>query len=343
MTFNSISENSLIDYILEVDLEYPCELHELHNDYPLAPEKLEISQNMLSKYYFNIEDEYGIEISGVNKLVPNLGNKSKYVVHYRNLQLYLSIGMKLTKTHRILKFRQSDWLKKYIDFNTDKRKNAANSFEKDFFKLMNNSVFGKTMENLRKRISVKLVNNSKDYVRCISKPSFVSQKVFSKNFVAIHEIKPVLTFNKPVYVEFSILDLSKLLIYEFHYKYIKSKFDAKLLFTDIDSLVYEIKTEDVYADFYGDKNLFDFSDYPLSSKFFDAANKKVIGKMKDEFKGKIISAFVGLKSKMSSLISVDDEDVVKAKGVNKKIQHKEFVDVLFNKKVIRQHEKNSIT
>ena len=154
------------------------------------------------------------------------------------------------------------------------------------------------MENLRKRISLKLVNNTKDYVRCISQPSFVSQKVFSKNFVAIHEIKPVLTLNKPIYVGFSILDLSKLSMYEFHYKYMKSKFDAKLLFTDSDILVYEIKTEDVYDDFYQDKNLFDFSDYPLNSKFFDPVNKKVIGKMKDEFKGKIISDFVGLKSKM---------------------------------------------
>ena len=123
---------------------------------------------------------------------------------------------------------------------------------------MNNSVFGKTMDNLRKRISV---NNAKDYVKCISKPSFVSQKTFSKNFVAIHEIKPVLTLNKPVYVGFSILDLSKLLMYELHYKYIKSKFDTKLLFTDTDSLLYEIKTEDVYEDFYQDENWFDFSDY----------------------------------------------------------------------------------
>ena len=138
---------------------------------------------------------------------------------------------------------------------------------------MNNSVFGKTMENLRKRISVKLVNNSKVYVRCISKPSFISQKIFSKNLVTIHEIKPVLILNKPIYLGFSILDLTKLLMYEFHYKDIKSKFDAKLLFTDTDSLVYD--------DFYQDKNLFDVSDYLLDSKFFDPANKKVIGKMKD--------------------------------------------------------------
>ena len=109
---NSISENSLISYILEVDLEYPHDLHELHNDYPLAPEKLEISQNMLSNYCCNIATYYGIKIGGVNKLVPNLGNKSKYVVHYRNLQLYLSLGMKVIKFHRILKCKQSDWLKK---------------------------------------------------------------------------------------------------------------------------------------------------------------------------------------------------------------------------------------
>ena len=127
-------------------------MHDLHNDYPLAPQKLKISQKMLSKYCSDVADEYGIKIGGVIKLVPNLGNKIKYAVHYRNLQLYLSLGMKLSRVHRILKFKQSDWLKECINFNTEKRKNASNNFEKDFFKLMNNSVFGKTMENLRKRM-----------------------------------------------------------------------------------------------------------------------------------------------------------------------------------------------
>ena len=196
--------------------------------------------------------------------------------------------MKLTKVHRILK--------KYF-FNLKKE---------CFFKLRNNSVFGKTMENLRKRISAKLVNNAKDHVKCISKTSFVSQKIFRKDLVAIHEIKPVLTFTKPIYVELSILDLSKCLMHKFHYKYIKSKFNAKLLLTDTGSLVYEIKTEDVYEDFYPDKDLFDFSKYPLDSDLFDLVNKEVIGRMKDEFKGRIISEFIGLKSKMYSLISVDD-------------------------------------
>ena len=142
-----------------------------------------------------------------------------------------------------------------------------------------------------------MVNNAKDYVNCISKPSFASQKILGKNFVAIYEIKPVLTLNKPIYVGFSILDLGKYLMYEFHYKYIKSEFDAKLLLADTDSLVYEIETDHVYEDFYQDKHLFDFSDYPLHSKFFDSVNKKVIGKMKDEFKRRIISEFIGLNQR----------------------------------------------
>ena len=232
---NLVKENSSVGYILEVDLEYLSNLHDLHNDYPLAPEKLEISQDMLSKYCSDIADKYGIKIGGVNKLVLIFNNKKAYVVHYRNLQLYLSLGMKLSKVHRILKFKQFDWSKKFADFNTDKRKNASNNFEKDFFKRMINSVFDKTMENLRKRICVELTNNTKVYVKCVSRPSFVSQKIFSKNFVALHKIKPVLTLNKPIYVGFSILELSKSLMYEFHYKYIKNKFNTELLFTDTDS------------------------------------------------------------------------------------------------------------
>ena len=134
--------------------EYPDELHELHNDYTLTPEKLEISHNMLSNYCSSIADKYGIKTGGVNKLDPNLGNKSKYVLHCRSLQLYISLGMKLVSFHRLLNLKQSNWLKKYIDFNTSKRKNAANSFEKDFNQLMNNTTFGKTMENLSKRTNV---------------------------------------------------------------------------------------------------------------------------------------------------------------------------------------------
>ena len=130
----SIDEKSDTGYFFEVDLEYPDELHELHNVYPLAPEKLAVSSDILLGYCKKIADKYQIKVGDVKKLVPNLGKKTKYVLHYRNLQWYLSLGMKLTKIHRALKFKQSDWMKKYIDLNTEKRKNAANDFEKDFLK-----------------------------------------------------------------------------------------------------------------------------------------------------------------------------------------------------------------
>ena len=130
--------------------------------------------------------------------------------------------MKLVIVHRVLKFKQSDWLKKYIDFNTGKRKNA-------FLKLMDKSTFGKRMENLRKTINVRLANNAEDYKKCVIKRSFVSQKTFNKKFVAILEIKPVLTLDKSIYVGFSIFDFSKLLVYEFYYTYIERKDNPKLL------------------------------------------------------------------------------------------------------------------
>ena len=206
---NSISEKNPIGFILEVDLEYPHELHALHNYYPLATEKLAIPYDTLSDYCKKIADEYEIKIGDVKKLIPSLGIKTNYVFHYKNLQLYLSLGIKLTKIHTVLKFKQSDWMKKYIDFNTEKRTNAANSFEKDFFKLMINSVYGKTMENLRKRINVRLVNNEKDFLKYTSRPTHITHKIFGKNYAVIHEIRPVLTLNKPIYVGFTVLELSK--------------------------------------------------------------------------------------------------------------------------------------
>ena len=141
------------------------------------------------------------------------------------------------------------------------------------------------MEHLRKRVKVRLVNNAKDYNKYVSKLSLVSQKIFNKSFVAIHEMKPVLRLDKPIYVAFSILDLSNLLIYEFHYNYIKIKYTENLLFYR-HSLVYEIETNNVYEDFYEDKSLFGFSDYPENSKVFNPVNKNVIGKMKMKSKGK---------------------------------------------------------
>ena len=170
-------EDSTKGLILEVDLTYPEELHDLHNDYPLAPEKVKVGENMLSEYSKKIAKKYNISTGLVNKLIPTLSNKEKYVLHYRNLQLYTDLGLKITKVHRVLEFNQSAWLKQYIDFNTQKRTDAKNAFEKDFFKLMNNSVFGKTMENIRKRVDVRLVTDENKLLKMAAKPTYVSRSL----------------------------------------------------------------------------------------------------------------------------------------------------------------------
>ena len=315
------NEDSNKGLLIEVDLEYPKELHDLHNDYPLAAERVCVNKHMLSEYCKTIATKYNISTGLVSKLIPTLSNKEKYVLHYRNLQLYLDLGLKINKVHRVLEFNQSPWLKQYIQFNTLKRTQAKNSFEKDFFKLMNNSVFGKTMEKIRKRVDVRLVTDEKKLLKMASKPTYVSSKIFNENLVAVHKIKETLTLNRPAYVGMCILDLSKTLMYNFHYNYIKAKYGdkAKLLFTDTDSLTYEIETEDVYRDFWNDKDRFDNSDYPESSPYFDKTNKKVIGKFRDEAAGIPITEFVGLRSKMYSYIK-DNKKVGKtAKGIKKNI------------------------
>ena len=334
--------------ILEVDLEYPDELHDLHNDYPLAPEKLKVGEDMLSAYCEKIAEKFNMSSGLVQKLIPTLGGKEKYVLHYRNLQLYLDLGMKLKKIHRVLEFNQSPWLKEYIDFNTVKRANAKNSFEKEFFKLMNNSVFGKTMENLRKRVDVRLVTDEKKLFKLTSKPTYVSSKIFNEDLVAVHKIKETLTLNRPAYVGMCILDLSKTLMYDFHYNYIKDKYgnEAKLLFTDTDSLMYEIQTDDVYKDLFVDKEKFDNSDYSKDSPFYFGENKKVIGKFKDEAAGIPITEFVGLKSKMYSYIKDNGEGNKTAKGVKKNVirndmRHVNYNDVLMNNTQMR-HKMRSI-
>ena len=263
-------------------------------------------------------------------------------MHYRNLKQHLTLGMRLTKIHRVLVFDQSPWLKTYIDFNTEKRKNARNEFEKDFFKLMNNSVFGKTMENLRKRVNVKLVNTEKQLEKLSASPLFDYFRIFNEDLIAVNMKKPSLYLNRPIYVGFCILDLSKVLMYDFHYNYIKAKYGnrATLLFTDTDSLCYNIRTDDVYRDMYGDLDLFDTSEYDHNHFLFSTRNKKVLGKMKDETHGIPVQEFVGLRPKMYSLLYQEGgRDVEKktakyiAKYVTKRhIRHAHYKDCLFLKK-----------
>lgn len=312
----NISNESETGYIFEYDVEIPEDKHDYFNDYPVCPESYigEYSPTMK-----NIMQKYKITQSNdVEKLIPNLYAKSKYVSHYRNLQLYVQLGVKVTKIHRVLSFNQSDYLKKYIDFNTTKRAQSKNDFEKDLYKLFNNSVFGKTMENVEKRIDCSLVCDSKKFLKLSSKPHFKNFKIYSEGLIACEMAKTKVVYNRPMIVGMCILDLSKTLMYDFHYNTMMKKYGnkCKLLFTDTDSLCYHIQTEDVYADMKTDKQMFDFSDYPTNHFLFDESNKKVIGKFKDEANGKPIIEFCGLRSKMYSFLT---ESKVKctAKGIQR--------------------------
>ena len=348
INLHSYKDDSNKGIILEVDLEYPDELHDLHNDFPLCPEKMKINPKILSNYCSKLRKKYSISSRQVQKLTTNLYNKNNYVLHYKNLQLYLDLGMKLKKVHRVLEFTQAPFLKEYIDFNTKKRAAAKNNFEINFFKLMNNVIYGKTMENLRKRVNIILVTSKQKLEKLASKPTFKNCKIFNENLVAVSKIKETLYLNRPSYVGFCILEISKTLMYDFHYNFIKNKYGekAKLLFTDTDSLCYEIETKDIYKDLWKDKDLFDNSAYPIDSPFFDKSNEKVIGKMKDEAAGQIISEFVGLRSKMYSYIKNNLKEARTAKGIKKNIikkqlTHETYKDVLFNEKQLR-HSMNTI-
>ncbi|GFT40180.1 uncharacterized protein NPIL_688351, partial [Nephila pilipes] len=318
----NLSDESDVGYILEVDLDYPPDLHDKHSDFPLAPE---------NKPPPNCKEP---------RLLTTLEPKTKYVLHYSNLKLYLKLGLILKKIHRVLKFFQSPWLKNYIDYNTKLRTKAVNDFQKDFYKLMNNSIFGKTMENVRRRVDIRLCSTEEQARKLIAKSNFNRRTIFSENLMAVHLKKTNIKFFKPIHVGMTILDLSKVLMYSFHYEYMKHRYDSKikLMYTDTDSFIYEIKTDDFYSDMKDDLNLYDTSDYDKNNVYnLPLVNKKVIGKMKDENKGNIMTEYVGLKSKMYAY-KTNNKIEKRLKGIKKqtlknKITFEDYKDCLLNQKL----------
>ena len=307
----SLADAAEDGYIFEVDLSYPSHLHDKHNDYPLAPERLTIDQSMLS----NLQQQFPKhQKKTTQKLSPNLRDKVKYVVHYRNLKFYLKQGMVITKIHRVLTFKQSPWLKSFIDFNTKMRAVATSDFAKDFFKLMNNSVFGKTQENLRNRINVEVITKKEIALKRVCKPTFKRSQALREDLVVVQTAITNLKLCKPIYIGFSVLDLSKLLMYTYHYDKMLTKYnDIQLCFTDTDSLLYEIKTDDLYTDMLQDHEQFDFSGYSKDHPIFNGLdeskiedmkkkNKKVVGKFKDELDGEVLEEFLGLRPKCYSIL-----------------------------------------
>lgn len=283
--------------------------------------------------------------SKISKLMTTLYNKSKYIMHYRNLKQCLEHGLKLIKIHRVLAFEQSPWLKSYIEFNTKLRAAATTTFEKNLFKLIINAVFGKTMENIRKHRVVKLVTRWEGRYgakNLIASPNFHNRTIFNDNLVAIELTKNNHVFNKPIYVGMVILDISKVCLYSFHYSYMLKKCtennQVKLLYTDTDSLIYQLKNIDPYQDIIKkDIHKFDTSDYAQDNSYnIPLANKKIPGLMKDELNGKIMTHFIGLRSKMYTYKYDGEEGCVKkSKGVKKnvmetKINFNDYLECLRN-------------
>ena len=310
--------------VFEGDLEYPQELHDYHDDFPFLPERLN------------------------DKLISNLLDKKYYKLNEHNLIQALKHGLRLIRIHRLLEFDQTSWLKSFIDFNTNLRAQSKNTFEKDFFKLMNNAVFGKTMENIRKRCNLKILNINTYIPICKKLNSFISQPNYKEPIVIPQSdiyifqfTKTVVEYYKPIYVGAQILDLSKTLMYEFHYEYMKPKWTGlKTLYTDTDSIIYWIKCEDFYKDISEDINKwFDTSGYSESKDEIKlGVNKKVIGKFKDEMGDKVMSQFCANRSKSYSYKLNGEEvhnvleGIVKAVR-NKMINFEEYRRCVFDQKI----------
>lgn len=310
----SIEDNSPVGYIIESDIGYPTYLHDNHNDLPFLPEKT------CPKW------------SKQKKLLTTLHDKKRYICHYMNLKQAIRNGLVVKRLRRILRFNQDTWLEPYIRFNTEKRKKAKNEFEKDFYKLLNNAMFGKSIENIRKRLNLELVNREARLKKLIAKPNFLNRIIFSEKLSAVECSKENVYFDKPIYIGFTVLELSKYHMYDFHYNVVKKFYHDRqinLLYVDTDSLFYEIFTPDVYDDFNNEKlkKYLDMSDYPENHKCYSLDNKKKLGCFKDECFGIVIVEFIGLRPKLYTFRTMDDlylentkqKILKKAKGVTKPV------------------------
>jgi hypothetical protein len=344
----SIENNAKKGYMLEVDISFPVEimdektgtlinLHDKMNNYVPLPDNIQVDPTDLNEW-----QQEGYNKSKIRKLCCTFKNRTKYVVNYRNLKLALSLGAKLEKVHRVLEFTQKDFMKPYIQLNISLRKEAKknkNDFEVDFFKLMNNSVFGKTMENVRNRINFTLVTSEDQAWRVKNLNRFT---LFSDNLVGAHIQRIKIKLCKPVYLGQTILDDSKYLMNDFHYNFMLDKIpreDIDLLFTDTDSLCYHIRKHDIFQIMKENKHKFDLSDYPVGHELHDPTNSKVEGVFKNE-SIKQIKRFAGSRAKLYAYEVLGDSNKhLRCKGVktsvaNKELNIEKYIDVIFNRKKV---------
>lgn len=295
-------------YILEVDLKYPSCIHDAHNDYPLAVESKLILEEDISPYNRQFLVENNEKFKTSRKLCPDLKDKKNYVCSLRNLQLFISQGLLLETIHRVLVAEQSAFLRSYIEFNSEKRLNAKSNFESDFFKLCNNAIYGKTIEDLRKRSNVEIVKDTRRACKLTSKPQFKGQHILDEDVTIVQTSKTKIILNKPIACGFMVLENAKHFMGQLWYTILKPKYgtNIKLLLSDTDSFVYATYTNDAYKDLYDIRQHMDLSGYSKTSPlaaFRDPTKKKVPGFFSDERPNEIIREVVALKPKMYSILT----------------------------------------
>ncbi|XP_072153271.1 uncharacterized protein [Bemisia tabaci] len=290
-------------YILDVDIEYPEHLHDLHKDLPFLC-KNEIPPSGAGK---------------CTKLLTTLANKNNYVIHYVMLKEALGQGLKLLRVNRAIKFRQAPFLAPFIELNARLRREATNPFHQTLLKLCSNACYGKFIENPLKRKNIKLGTNSRQILKAISRVDFIDRTIFAEELVAIHLRRTEVVIDRPMIVGFSILDLSKVHMYQFHYNHMLKKYNpdqVQLLYMDTDSFIYELTTPNVYDDMMSDLHLYDTSNFPEGHQCRSATNRKVMGSFKDETGGIPIAEFVALRPKMYAYRFSDGETEKRAKGIS---------------------------
>jgi hypothetical protein len=349
--YNCKSTESQYGYTFEVDLEYPEAIHDKTNQNPLAPVHKNIQETELSPYAKDILNKTNTKFAKDNKkLCGTVENRTRYVVHIGALKFYLEQGMKLTAVHRCVKYTEKQWLKPYIDYNTEKRSKCTRDYEKDYYKLMNNAVFGKTMEDVRDRNTFKFITDAKKYEKYTTKPEFKFQiaGIGDENFRILSLSTSSVELNKPIYTGQAILDCSKIHMYDFYYNTLYKRYGdkMKLVMTDTDSFLLSIETNDIYDDIYEMKERFDTHNYPQDHKVFTNERKKQVGFFKDELcDGSLVvmSEVVALRSKVYAYIDSNGCEKKTLKGINKstknrQIQFAHYSDCLFKHETLNVNQ-----
>lgn len=318
-SIRQIADDAPRGCMLEVDLHIPADKHELLRDYPPTPEHTLITNDMLSDHTKTMKEKLEIGDDVTKKLIMSLRDKKNYVIHYRLLKHYLDLGVQITKINRVISFEQSTWMKPYIAFNSQKRAESTTAFQKDFFKLLNNSVYGKTIENVRKRSSVKIFAGKSPNLNKLN--NWTGHTIYSENLSSVSFEKTKQRMDKPIIVGQAILDLSKLCMSESFYK-LKDRYpNMKLLATDTDSMILELPRQFDH-DLLNDEDLndmFDLSNFPKDNQFYNPKNATIVGKFKDEMAvgNKSIDKFIGLKAKMYCCATSDAKTKHVAKGIDR--------------------------